>query len=283
MGRYRAPVTERNIARKLKEGRGQGHGPKYKPYIRVQEFGSRGLSLRVWGGHLTRRIHHYFSQLEYLWHCYFLSQKAVVDIREQFALLPQQRTLALAETLGIRHPADPRSNHPVVMTTDIVVTFVRHGRLQHEAFSVKPSKGLEDARTLDKLSLELRFWREHDIPFHLVSEKELPYDRARNFHMLHHHMVDLHRRVSLSNDRIRDVAEAMTMQVQDTDQQLRHIATKCDTQFSLKPGNSLSIAFYLIATGFWDVDLGKRIRTWQPITLMSTPPFEQWDFLGVAA
>lgn len=283
MGRYRAPVTARNIAKRLKEGRGQGSGPEYNPYLHVQELGSRGLSVRVWGGHRTRRIHHYLSQLEYLWHCYFMSLRQVVDIREQVALLPQAFTVGLAEVLGIKHPTDPKSNYPIVLTTDIVVTWARTWRTQHEAFSVKPSKELDDARTLDKLSLELRYWRERGVPYHLVSEKELPYDRARNYHVLHHYLVDLHRRVSLSDDRIREVAQSMTRYVLDTDMQLRHITTECDALFGLQAGNSLSIAYHLIAMGIWEVDLSRRIRTSEPLRLLSAPPFELWEFLGVAA
>ena len=42
----------------------------------------------------------------------------VTDIREQYPLLPQEETLKIAEQCNIKHPRDPKTNHPIVMTTD---------------------------------------------------------------------------------------------------------------------------------------------------------------------
>ncbi len=38
---------------------------------------------------------------------------AVLDIREQFPLLPQEETIVIAEELGIKHPADPKTGDPI--------------------------------------------------------------------------------------------------------------------------------------------------------------------------
>ncbi len=46
----------------------------------------------------------------------------ILDIREQFPLLPQEETIVIAEELGIKHPADPKTGDPIVMTTDFLLT-----------------------------------------------------------------------------------------------------------------------------------------------------------------
>jgi hypothetical protein len=50
----------RVIDRRLKEGRGQGRGAEYKPYLRVQDVPSQGLATRV-GGWKTGREHHFMT------------------------------------------------------------------------------------------------------------------------------------------------------------------------------------------------------------------------------
>jgi len=42
----------------------------------------------------------------------------VVDIREQFPLLPLEETIVIAEELGLKHPTNPKTQEPIVMTTD---------------------------------------------------------------------------------------------------------------------------------------------------------------------
>ncbi|GGH79626.1 hypothetical protein JOD43_001737 [Pullulanibacillus pueri] len=46
----------------------------------------------------------------------------VVGIREQFPLLPLEETIVTADELGIKHPTDPKTSEPIVMTTDFLLT-----------------------------------------------------------------------------------------------------------------------------------------------------------------
>lgn len=46
----------------------------------------------------------------------------ILDIREQFPLLLQEETIVVAEELGIKHPVDPKTGDPIVMTTDFLLT-----------------------------------------------------------------------------------------------------------------------------------------------------------------
>nr|WP_238602194.1 TnsA endonuclease N-terminal domain-containing protein [Lysinibacillus parviboronicapiens] len=46
----------------------------------------------------------------------------VVDIREQYPLLPLEETIVIADELGLKHPTDPKTIEPDVMTTDFLLT-----------------------------------------------------------------------------------------------------------------------------------------------------------------
>jgi len=100
---------------KLKQGRGQGHGKDYCPFLTVRDLGSMGLSHR-YKGWKTDRVHHLLSNNEKRYFFCLEWSPFVVDIREQFPL-PLAETLEIALRLGIKHPTHPKTKEYVVMTT----------------------------------------------------------------------------------------------------------------------------------------------------------------------
>jgi hypothetical protein len=56
-------MDEDKIARFIKEGRGQGEGADYKPFLTIHDVPSNGLSSRV-PGRKTGRLHHTLSKIE---------------------------------------------------------------------------------------------------------------------------------------------------------------------------------------------------------------------------
>ena len=56
-------LTQAQIDRRLKDGRGQGQGADYKPFIYTRDVSSQGRSHRL-PGSKTRRLHHLLSDLE---------------------------------------------------------------------------------------------------------------------------------------------------------------------------------------------------------------------------
>ncbi|AQT84734.1 Transposon Tn7 transposition protein TnsA [Paenibacillus larvae subsp. larvae] len=76
----------------------------------------------------------------------------VIDIREQFPLLPLEKTMFIAEKLGIRHPIDPKTKHPIVMTTDMLLTVRKGEDVSFIAHSIKPVNKL-NKRILEKLQI----------------------------------------------------------------------------------------------------------------------------------
>ena len=101
-GNQAANIDEAKIARLHKEGRGQGHGAEYRPWLTVQDVPSRGRSQRPLGV-VTGRAHHLLSDLERKTFLAIEFRDDVRDIREQFPL-DVEETCAIAEQAGIRRP-----------------------------------------------------------------------------------------------------------------------------------------------------------------------------------
>ncbi|MCN4143638.1 MAG: hypothetical protein LC437_00730 [Thiohalomonas sp.] len=91
-----------NIAKRFKEGRGQGIGAAYKPFLEVRDLPSKGRTHRL-PSIIHGRVLHLLSDLELATFYLFDWSTFMLDIREHFPLNIDD-TVALAEKLGIRHP-----------------------------------------------------------------------------------------------------------------------------------------------------------------------------------
>ena len=115
---------------------------------------------------------------------FVIVQRIIVvrDIREQFPLLPLEETLALAKSLGVRHPMD--KGEPVVMTTDFLITRVCSGDTSYEALSVKQKCMLEDPRVIEKLEIERLYWARYEVPWRIVTHEDVDCPLANNLHWI---------------------------------------------------------------------------------------------------
>jgi hypothetical protein len=169
--------TQQDIERYVAQGFGQGAGVDYKPWLRVQDVPSRGRSRKV-QGLKTGRIHHVLSDLEYRYLAALEFSERVVDIREQFPLLPVASLQDIARRRGIRYPLYAGTTVPFVMTTDFVVTVKSDdGSVSEFARTVKYADELAPgdrlARTLEKLELEKAFWAQRGVDWKLVTEASM--------------------------------------------------------------------------------------------------------------
>jgi len=173
MAKRQRETNQITIDKRIREGRGQGRGSDYKPWLLVQDVPSQGLATRI-KGWKTKRVHHLLSNLE-LSYFYVLEWSPVVfDIREQYPLLPLEETLAIAEQCGIRHPTDPKTQEPVVMTTDFFISVPQSIKVIEQARTLKTAKDLQSQRTIEKLEIERRYWQGRDIDWGIVTEREIP-------------------------------------------------------------------------------------------------------------
>src|SRR5699024_12849558 len=87
----------------------------------------------------------------------------VLDIREQFALLPQEETIVIAEELGIKHPADPKTGDPIVMSTDFLLTVGKGQGVFEVAHTISMKTELLQGRVLEKFEIEREYCERRGI------------------------------------------------------------------------------------------------------------------------
>lgn len=181
MGSRQKAETPDVIAAKLAQGRGMGVGADYRPWIEVGEFRCAGEK-EIIHGIKIRRDHHYFSFGESKHHYLMEYLPQVVDIREQFPLLPLSHTVEVAREAGIDHPKF--LGKPKVLTLDFLLTIRGATGDVLTARSVKTSDDLRDQRTLEKQRLEKLVCESFDIPHRIVTEKQLTRTMALNLQFL---------------------------------------------------------------------------------------------------
>lgn len=246
-----------------------GRGPTYRPFLNVRSFSSRGQSSRV-AGRASGRVHHLFSVLEA--DCLYLLdwQDDVLDIREQYPLLPVDETEAIARDLGVRHPSS--NGYTCVMTTDFLVTRAgRHGP-QDEAISVKMSRDLEKKRVREKLEIERRYWVSRSVPWGVVSEVGMSRKvvKAIRWASEMRDLSDFH----LSAEDVGRVLTAVEEHVGTGELPLSRRCLDVDDRLGLPGGTTLSVARYAIATKRWIVDLSAGIDPQEPLNGVVIRPSE---------
>ena len=97
MAKHNLQWDENKLKRFLREGRGQGEGQDYKPWVTVQDFPSKGRCSRVLGWK-TNRIHHLFTDSETRYFYLLEWEDAVVDIREHYPLLDLEEVIKEKES-----------------------------------------------------------------------------------------------------------------------------------------------------------------------------------------
>lgn len=269
MAGSRSVIGQKAIDRMIKQGRGQGTREQYKPWLTVRDVPSHGRSYRDLGWK-TGRSHHFLSTLEFLYYLVLEWSLVVTDIREQYPLLSEKGaiddTLAIADNFGIKYPTHPKTKEPIVLTTDFYITLQdEDGAIEH-ARTVKYAKDLSKRRTIEKLEIERRYWETRGVDWGIVTEHEIPATLAKNIDFLHDAR-------SLSTYMpIKDivlVARPLTHLVLERNQPLNELTSLSDRQLGLKGGVSLRVAYYLLATRQWRVDMNVPIDPDQPLTVFA--------------
>ncbi|HBA48775.1 MAG TPA: heteromeric transposase endonuclease subunit TnsA [Lachnospiraceae bacterium] len=166
--------------RYVKEGRGQGEGSTYMPWISVHDFSSRGMVSRI-VGHKTKRVHHFLSRSELNYFFLLEWSDKILDIREQFPLIDMELAVGIAQKIGIKYPTDNVSGFPYVLTCDFMITTVSGLK----ARTIKHAAELQSKRVIEKLEIERRYWQSMGIEWKIVTENEIPRQKCLNIEWLY--------------------------------------------------------------------------------------------------
>lgn len=239
-------LTEDKIMEYLKKGYGEGCGSDYKPWLEVQDFPSKGRVSRCFSWK-TKRTHHFMSDLETRYFYFLLWSNKVVDIREQFPLLERDKTIKIAETKGIKYPADPKSKVPIVLTTDFLITENNKGKLTNVARTIKPSKDLDNPRVIEKFEIERSYWEEEGIDWGIVTENEISKVMSLNIEWAYS-AYSLEGNGELTTDNLLEYAELLKVKLSKNNQPLYTLLDKLDDEINLEKGTFLYLFKHLIAT-----------------------------------
>ena len=258
MAKRNRQTTQRKIEKWIKEGRGQETNEGHKPWLTIQDVPSLGLTCRR-KGLKSKRVHQLLSQLETRAFLIFDWMPNFKNIREQYPLLPQDNTLRIAKKLGIVHPTDPKTRVPIVMTTDFYLTCRIGLKTIYQAVTVKYKKELQNSRVREKLEIERLYWRARGIKLYVMTEEEINEDLAENLRILKGY-IQIRDRVQLSKAKLTMIAQELTRRVLASSLPLRKVTKNLDADLHLKRGTSITVAWHLLATRRWIVDLTSPLQ-----------------------
>ncbi|WML41999.1 TnsA endonuclease N-terminal domain-containing protein [Neobacillus sp. OS1-2] len=264
--RKRNNSTEEKIKRWIKEGRGQGEGIDYKPWLKIQDVPSKGYSTRD-RGWKTKRIHHFLSDLE-LNYFYTLEWSSnVVEIREQYPLLPLEKTLAIAEELGVEHPRESGANGPFkVITSDFFIVLRTESGIKTCIRTIKPVDHL-DVRELEKFDIEKRFYKDLGIEdWKLVTDQNIPSNFIKNMDWFYD-CKTIDNRPNINMELINSVAPVLYKAVKTENLGLSTLSLKYDDLFGLNQGSCLFIVKYLLANKIWETNINAIINPSKPLEI----------------
>jgi len=175
--------SETKIAELVKEGRGSCTKGEYIPWITARDFSSKGFGYRILGTK-TGRKHDLLSSEEYAFFLRSEWSSNVVDIQEQYPLSDRALTQTLANELKVNHPYYPRTNVPLVMTTDFLLTLSDGERSKKVAIDVKTSKDVDNPRTLEKLEIARSYLEVLGIEHKVMLDYRMDRNTTRNLNWL---------------------------------------------------------------------------------------------------
>lgn len=250
--------TEAKFNRYIKEGRGQGTGKYYLPWLKTYNVPSHGRRARN-PGWKTERLHHLMSDHETFYFYLLEWSDRVIDIKEQFPLQDLKAAQAIAFDMGIIYPKDKQSKFPFVLTTDFMITVRDDTRIFDIARTIKPSKELDKTRVIEKFEIERRYWAAKGIDWGIVTEKEIPRVLAENIKYLHpaYHLEPTDEtplpQLLLIGDLLKDRLKVSKNSIVE-------ITSNFDTELRLIPGTCLKIFLHLAARKEILLDMNQKIN-----------------------
>lgn len=239
MAKQRSKWNERTYNRYIAEGRGQGNLESYKPWIRIQDFASRGVVSRI-KSNKTNRIIHLMSKNE-LYYFYLLEwADHVLDIREQFPLIDVEMTTTIAKKIGVKHPIDNESGFPYVLTCDFLITMSD----RTIARTIKQSSELSNKRTLEKLEIERRFWQDKGVDWGIVTEHEISNQKAKNIEWIY--FADNISDMCLGAMERAELCFEIQEEFYGSEAPITDITTRIEAKHGLEPGIALRLFKYLV-------------------------------------
>ena len=257
MAKHKLNWNEEKYNRFIKEGKGQGIGKEYKPWIDIQSFPSAGRVSRVFSWK-TGRIHHLLSDLQTRYFYMLEWEDTVIDIREHYPLLDVEGTIKEKADLRFDLFTDKESGFPYVICTNFLITLKNNdGSNLYIARAVKMASDLEKKRTLERLEIERRYWTTgKDIEWCLVTQKEISKLNifSKNIEWVHTSLYSYQER-GFSQEDMLYMSGVLIERLEDNTHSIRKITSDFDKEFNYESGTGLFVFKFLIASKQIDIDM----------------------------
>lgn len=259
--RYNLPPEK--MARWLAEGRGQGVGIGYRPWFTVGDVPSNGLSYRMWGL-IIPRPYHLLSRNEEKYFLWVEWRKDVIDIREQYPLLPIEETIEIAKLLGVKHIKD-RAGNLVPYTDDFVITFSTPSGPMNRVRAVKSVAELNSDRVWEKFAVHQAYWERRGIDWGVVPDTSIPTVVADNVRIIRNSLDTPACGVITAEHVGRHLISLID---RHPTVPIRHLTADCDKKSECAPGTALAVLWHLIANRQLEVDMSVPLHTNRPLAIL---------------
>ena len=253
-------ITHKRYADLIKEGRGQGRGRYYIPWLYAARVTSMGKASEI-RGRITGRDHQLLSDIERAAFHTLDRRHDVLDIREGLPLLPVEFTWDLASDLGVRVPYRTSTKFHV-MTTDFVISYED----RQLAVAVKSEEQfVTSSRVGELLAIEQAYWKEVGVDFEIWTNDVLTSQMLYTLDVLY-----AHRR--LPDEISNEIARASYSRLCDALYDVRSIpltqlCLALDARCKLPPVTHYNVLMHFAYCGTVVLDLQRRFSEFEPHTL----------------
>lgn len=249
--------TNYKLQRYLNEGRGRGEGKEYIPWIKIQDFPSKGRATRVLGTK-TKRVHNLLTDLQtkcfYIWEW----DKQVIDIREHYPLIDLNEYIEL-DDIDLDLFRDKETGEVYVITTTFLLTVKESdGTINYYARSVKSKVELCKRTTMEKLEIERRYWEAKGIHWAIVTEDNVPELKAKNIEWIHG-VMNQYKDYAVDETTIVELCVEFLDYASSFRESIKYLFNKFEGKNKLIEGTGVFIFKYLISVGLIEIDLNKEI------------------------
>jgi hypothetical protein len=245
---------------RLLEGRGKGQGTSYVPWLKVHEFGSKGRVHKIYGWKYPRE-YHLMSDLELYYFLIMQGQKNIIDIREQYPLLPLEQTILIADELNVIHPPMRLKDlkDKTVMTSDFLFIVDKGRTMEKLVRTVKMEADLENPRTIQKLEIEKLYWNRKGVDWGIITDSQIPIIMAKNIYSIYNHYF-----WDVQNDYSKDIIDNFTYDFEDKLIKYNFDVLKTTNNFDgikqWKSGESLNFFQYLLTKKILETDFNVKFN-----------------------
>lgn len=250
---------------RIKDGRGQGYGKDYVPFIQASDnkAPSEGYLIRDLGWK-SERMHHLLSKEEFRYLMVLSWSDGVDDIREQYPLLPMERSLEIAEQLNIKHAH--LNNEPVIATTDFMITTQTENGIVDVVRTFKPTKKLTP-RTIELFQIEKIFFEEQGIDWGIIVDTSLPTNLVLNVQWMYEGKF-LDTRQGLDTEVVKSISNSLlnAIVIDRGQTPIQKICLIADKKMGVENGSCMFILKHQLANKRWHTDMfNQQIRMSKPL------------------